>query len=144
MLGRRFLWGGGDDISKTSLVFWSNVCFPKRHGRLGIRCLDIMNKAMLSKLVWKMYADPNLLWVKILKTKYEYIYKVQPSMQCKMKLESSCFRSIRRVWEEAFEGIRKLVLDGQMTSFWGDEWIAEMDDPAKKYECFTYFLHVEV
>ena len=46
---RDFLWGGGALIQRPHLVKWSIVCTSQKKGGLGIRNLDILNKALICK-----------------------------------------------------------------------------------------------
>ena len=46
---RYFLWGGGILERKPHLVRWEVVCLSKKKGRLGVKCLSILNKTLLSK-----------------------------------------------------------------------------------------------
>ena len=50
---RDFLWGGGDLDKKPHLVKWAIVCFDKKEGGLGIRGFYNLNKALLSKWLWR-------------------------------------------------------------------------------------------
>ncbi|RVW55331.1 Transposon TX1 uncharacterized 149 kDa protein [Vitis vinifera] len=46
---RDFLWGGGRLERKAHLIKWKVVCSPKEEGGLGIRKIDVLNKALLGK-----------------------------------------------------------------------------------------------
>ena len=47
-LQRDFLWGGGRMERKIHLINWEVVCTQKENGGLGIRKIDLLNKALLS------------------------------------------------------------------------------------------------
>ncbi|KAK1272795.1 hypothetical protein QJS04_geneDACA010838 [Acorus gramineus] len=69
---RRFFWSGASDVSsKPCLVKWNKICTPKALGRLGVLELERMNKALLSKWLWKWVDSPNSLWVKLFRERYE-------------------------------------------------------------------------
>ena len=52
---RKFLWQGGKvQKKKFHLVKWDIVKRPKSKGRLGIRDLEQMNKALGAKLIWRL------------------------------------------------------------------------------------------
>ena len=49
---RDFLWGGGALVQKPHL-WWKMVCLERKKGCLGVRCLSMMNKALLYKWSWR-------------------------------------------------------------------------------------------
>jgi hypothetical protein len=58
----RFLWCGKDAKAKAE-VAWSNVCFPKKEGGLGIKQLEVWNKAAMLNHIWSLFARAGSLWV---------------------------------------------------------------------------------
>lgn len=50
------LWKRGDDDRGLHLVAWDQVCILKPKGGLGLRKLDLMNKALLCKWLWRWIA----------------------------------------------------------------------------------------
>jgi len=51
-------------------VSWDVVTQPKHMGGLGLRRLDIMNKACLMKLGWELQNNGTNFWCSVLKGKY--------------------------------------------------------------------------
>lgn len=49
---RTFLWTGMEEKNRLSLVNWDIVFLPKTMGGLGIRKINALNKALISKVVW--------------------------------------------------------------------------------------------
>ena len=58
-LCRRFLWG-----SKSALVAWKDICFPKSEGGLGLKDLKIWNSCLLIKTLWDIHQKKDTLWVR--------------------------------------------------------------------------------
>ena len=50
---RDFLWGGGSLDKKSHLIKWATVFSDKKEGGLGVRGLYNLNKALLSKWLWR-------------------------------------------------------------------------------------------
>ena len=69
-LQRDFLWGMGNLERKAHLVKWEVVCGDKEKGRLGIRKLILLNKALLGKWIWRFACDKEALWNQVLMAKY--------------------------------------------------------------------------
>ena len=67
---RDFLWGGGALDKRPHLVSWKVVCTDKRKGRLGVKSLAILNRALLGKWLWGFSSDPEGIWRRLICTKY--------------------------------------------------------------------------
>ncbi|RVW20831.1 putative ribonuclease H protein [Vitis vinifera] len=67
---RDFLWGGGALERKTHLVKWTTVFLDKRKGGLGVKCLFILNKALLYKWSWWFAIERWVFWNQVIKEKY--------------------------------------------------------------------------
>ncbi|RVW14783.1 putative mitochondrial protein [Vitis vinifera] len=50
-VAKRFLWGGSNLEKKAHLVNWEVVCADKEKGRLGLRKLALLNKALLEMVM---------------------------------------------------------------------------------------------
>lgn len=49
---KAFLWSGVEEKKRTSLIVWDKVCKLKKLGRLGLRNIKNLNKALLAKQIW--------------------------------------------------------------------------------------------
>jgi hypothetical protein len=70
-LCRSFLWYGGSSVKKNSLVSWKILCTSKQQGGMKILDLDIMNKTLLAKWIFR-FKDNKVIryWKKIITFKY--------------------------------------------------------------------------
>ncbi|KAK2660740.1 hypothetical protein Ddye_007273, partial [Dipteronia dyeriana] len=67
---RSFLCGDNDVKQKFYAVRWVDVCKQKGNGGLGIGRILVKNKALLAKWVWMFGRDENLLWRRVICSKY--------------------------------------------------------------------------
>ncbi|GKA88801.1 hypothetical protein Tco_0810565 [Tanacetum coccineum] len=63
-LVRGFLWCHGDMRRGKAKVSWEVVCLPKKEGGLGLRRLELFNKALMVLHIWKLLVRKESLWVK--------------------------------------------------------------------------------
>jgi len=66
-----FIWGDTETSRRRDAISWDIITQPKCHGGLGIRKLDVMNKACLMKLGRGVYSGENSLWSDVLRGKYQ-------------------------------------------------------------------------
>lgn len=121
---RRFIWGTKDGDSKTSLVKWKYVCQPLNNGGLGFRRLKDHNKMFFSKLGFRILANRNDLWVRILREKY-HVGDIIPDSVIKGSA-SFFWRSLAKIWDDLRPDIYPTIGDGKETSFWYANWIPKL------------------
>ncbi|XP_074289139.1 uncharacterized protein LOC141614280 [Silene latifolia] len=61
---RNYLWDGSVDHLRVPPVSWAKICSPKKEGGLGLRDSFVWNVAVMGKLVWWIFFNPDKLWVK--------------------------------------------------------------------------------
>lgn len=69
-LYRNYLWGGVADYRHMPLVSWESISLPRNEGGLGLLQLEAWNKAAFGKLLWKIIANKDCLWVRWAKAVY--------------------------------------------------------------------------
>jgi len=52
------------------MISWDKVCRPKKAGGLGLRKMEAMNSAFISKLTCKLFNNQGL-WVEQMQAKYQ-------------------------------------------------------------------------
>lgn len=57
---RSYLWHGRDDISRPDYINWDKVCSAKSSGALGVRNLQLWNKATVGKYIWQTVRKKDL------------------------------------------------------------------------------------
>ena len=122
---RNFLWSGTEEKNKLSLVNWEEVCKPKEKGGLGVRRLRDLNKAILTKIGWRLGED-NTDWGNIMKAKYLsnslftwnlFNNDLQGGSKIWMNIVKS--RSLLR------EGTKWIVGNGRSIKLWEDNCMGE-------------------
>ena len=72
-LQRNFLWGGLGDGFKHHLVGWDTVCSPLAHGGLGVRKVEVFNRVLLGKWLWKFGREETHIWRRVIVAKHGWI-----------------------------------------------------------------------
>ncbi|GAU12910.1 hypothetical protein TSUD_73970 [Trifolium subterraneum] len=120
---RNFLWGDTEHKRRFHAIGWDKIIVPKWMGGLGLRKLDIMNNACLSKLGWKLQTSSTDLWCEVLRGKYsrEPVINIQ-----------SCKASDSALWK-ALDALKPTLArlnywsvgDGRGIDTWSEAWIEE-------------------
>lgn len=69
-LYRNYLWSGSADHMNMPLIAWENTTLPRNEGGLGLLQLKAWNIAAFGKLLWKVIANVDCLWVRWVKSAY--------------------------------------------------------------------------
>lgn len=67
---RRCVWGEFRSERKTHLLNWDILCRPKAMGGVGLRKASLLNRALLTKLAWRVLNQKETIWCKVLREKY--------------------------------------------------------------------------
>jgi mannosylglycoprotein endo-beta-mannosidase len=129
---RDFIWGSTNQHRKCHLVSWEKICRPKEEGGLGFRNLRILNQAYIHKLAWQMVADPNKLWVQVMRAKYKCGFLSTPNITTRSN-SSNVWKAIVKAWEQVKPHLRWVINDGHGTRFWKDCWIPNCGVLAEQY-----------
>jgi hypothetical protein len=105
---------------KYILTRWNIICRPKDQGGLGIEVLDIKNRCLLCKWLFKLLLDEGV-WQEILTNKY-LRGKMLSQVQAK-PTDSPFWKGIMGVKDEFFQHDSLIIGDGLGTQFWKDVWL---------------------
>ena len=69
-INQDFFWQSDDLKRKYRLTKWDVICRPKDQGGLGIENLEVKNRCLLSKWLYKLSGPTDATWAQILRNKY--------------------------------------------------------------------------
>ncbi|GJU04919.1 hypothetical protein Tco_1121349 [Tanacetum coccineum] len=119
-LMRGFLWCQGEMKRGKAKVAWEVVCLPKKEGGLGIRRLDIFNKALVSSHIWSLLSGKESLWVK-----WIHVYKLNGRSFWDIPIRGNMswgWRKILHVRQLVRPLFRSHIGNGNLTFAWHDHW----------------------
>ncbi|QHO30999.1 Putative ribonuclease H protein [Arachis hypogaea] len=123
---RDFIWGSDDSNKKAHLIGRQTLCFPKSMGGLGMKNLNIMNRAFLDKIYWELIEKLNDLWASIIWAKYNP--NKNPHLISRAANCSSLWKNLAPMWSFIRENTIHIIGNCLNTLFWRDVWL-DMDRP---------------
>ncbi|KAE8735747.1 THO complex subunit 1 [Hibiscus syriacus] len=127
-----FLWGDKEGKRRIHWVNWSTVCKPLNCGGLGVLDLNLTNRALLGKWVWKFANDKNFLWKCVLCSKLKVSCNTMSIREVPHSQSSWILRGIANNYLKndsegiSFRSNSKLIVgNGKSISFWNDVWADE-------------------
>uniref|UniRef100_A0A8I6YGZ3 Uncharacterized protein n=1 Tax=Hordeum vulgare subsp. vulgare TaxID=112509 RepID=A0A8I6YGZ3_HORVV len=119
----RFFWQTDGDKKKYRLARWDIICRPKDQGGLGIENLEVKNRCLLSKWLFRLSVETEGIWVQILRNKYLHSktlahVSVRPN-------DSPFWKGLMKVRSAFFRRTKFIIGNGEGTRFWEDSWLGE-------------------
>uniref|UniRef100_A0A803QNN3 Reverse transcriptase zinc-binding domain-containing protein n=1 Tax=Cannabis sativa TaxID=3483 RepID=A0A803QNN3_CANSA len=122
---RDFLWKGGDLMGGDHLVSREEVCRPKHEGGLAIGRLDMRNKGLLMKWLWRYPLESNSLRHKVIKSRYGIAENCWDTQSGHRLSPRGPWKDISDLYGEFLELVKFKVGNGATIRFWEDIWIGE-------------------
>ena len=116
----RFFWQSDHLKRKYRLTKWNVICRPKDQGGLGITVLEIKNKCLLSKWLFKLLNEEGV-WKEIIVNKYlgdKALSQVQAQ-----HTDSPFWKGIMKVKDDFFHRGKFSLGNGEQVRFWEDVWL---------------------
>ena len=123
---RDFLWGRGALAWKPYLVKWGIVYSNKRKGGLVVRCLSLLNRALLCKWCWRFVNGRGALWKQVISEKYGVeeggwsFHEVREGFGV-----VGLWKAISKEWNILSYRIAFEVGNGIRVGFWKDKWCGD-------------------
>ena len=122
---RDFLWGGGNLEGKIHLVNWEVVCTDKEKGGLGLRKLAMLNKAFLSKWIWRYTCDKDNLWKQVITVKYGQEGLGWRPKKANGAVGVGVWKEIRKESDWCWDNMIFRARKGTKIRFWTDVWCTD-------------------
>lgn len=92
---RSFLWKGSELKSSGAKVAWDVICRPKKEGGLGLKRVDLWNRAAMLKHLWHICFDKDhSIW-----SNWVRVYLIKGRDFWALKLPGDCSWSWRKIWK---------------------------------------------
>jgi len=118
-----FFWQNDQHKKKYRLVRWPIIYQPKEQGGLGIQNLEIQNKCLLNKWLYKLLNEDGI-WQELIRNKY--IKNKTLSQVTKKPGDSHFWMGLMGVKEQFLRLGRFKVSDGSQIRFWEDRWLGRV------------------
>ena len=119
---RSFLWSGPELKFKGAKVSWDSITCLKSEGGLGIKEMDVWNKACMARLIWNIcQVSSSSLWVDWVKT-----HLIRGHSFWDIPIPRCCSWTWRKVLQlrgEVRPLIRHSIGVGLNTWLWFDSWL---------------------
>uniref|UniRef100_A0A2N9I4J4 Reverse transcriptase domain-containing protein n=1 Tax=Fagus sylvatica TaxID=28930 RepID=A0A2N9I4J4_FAGSY len=125
-LQRNFLWGGLGDGFKHHLVGWDTVCSPLAQGGLGVRRVEVFNRALLGKWLWKFGKEDTHLWRRVIASKYGLDCGGWMTKKPIGTHGCSLWKGIFAGWVFFNQQVELVAGLGTRIRFWHDKWCGEV------------------
>lgn len=111
-----FFWDKAPDAKSPNLIRWDKVCRTKKIGGLGLKKAKTNDIALQFKILGKILAFPENLWVNLVTKKYWkdddlFYYKVKANVSRQRRKPMGLRITSKK-------GLRWNVVNGENISFW--------------------------
>jgi len=115
---RDFLWSKREGHNGFHWVCWDEICRPMEDGGLGIRPIRSMNKALKTKWLWRFASENDVLWKRVIVSKYGTDRLGWWSKKSPFAHGVGCWKSIHSTLDFFKSFVRFEVGNGARVLFW--------------------------
>ena len=114
MFRSRFFWQSEGHKRKYRLTKWEIICRPKDQGGLGVEVLELKNKCLISKWLFKLLNEEGV-WQELIHNKY--LYSKTLSQVTAKPMDSPFWKSLMKTKEDFFTRGSFTIGNGMNTKF---------------------------
>jgi hypothetical protein len=118
----QFFWQSDGHKKKYRLTKWDIICRPKDQGGLGVEVLELKNRSLLSKWLYKLINEDDI-WQELLHKKY--LNSKSLSQVTAKPTDSHFWKCLMNVKDDFFSRGSFVVGNGLGTRFWEDKWLGD-------------------
>ena len=107
---------------KVQLINWEVVCTQKEKGCLGICKIDLLNKVLLGKWIWRFAFEKENLWKKVIGVKYGQKGFGWRTNEARGTFGVGVWKEILKEANWCWNNIEFKVGNGTKVKFWTDHW----------------------
>lgn len=119
----RFFWQNDEARKKYRLARWDIICSPKDQGGLGIENLEVKNKCLLSKWLYRLSTESEGTWIQIIQNKY--LNSKTLAQVTARPNDSSFWKGLMKIKMKFYQRVKFIVGNGASTRFWEDTWLGD-------------------
>lgn len=119
----RFFWQSDEVKTKYRLTKWDITCRPKEQWGLGIENLEVKNRCLLSKWLFRISVKTEGMWVQILRKKY--LQNKTLAQVTARSSDSPFWKGLMRSKNAFFHRTRFIISNDESTRFWEDTWLGD-------------------
>ena len=98
------------------------MCTQKEKGGLGIFKIDLLNKALLGKWIWRFAFEKEILWKKVIGVKYGHEGFGWRTNEARGTFGVGVWKEILKEANWCWDNIGFKVGEGIKVNFWTDQW----------------------
>ena len=101
---------------------WSTVCSPIAQGGLGVRKVEVINRALLGKWLWRFGCEETHLWRRVIVAKYGVEWGGWISKKIRGPHGCSLWKGILFGWDFFKQHVELVAGMGDRIRLWHDHW----------------------
>ncbi|GFZ09766.1 hypothetical protein Acr_21g0003650 [Actinidia rufa] len=147
----KVVWGPVVERFERRLASWKHQYLSKwgfmpseEGGGLGIRDIDLFNKALLGKWIWRFALGEDKLWCRVIKVKYGSFRGDWRTKDIAHSHGTGLWKGIMKAWGDFCPHVAYQLGNGSKIIFWHDEWCSLMPLQDRFPELFALATNQDV